>query len=478
MESVTAATTGATTAAPDSAVPSPAAQSPAVPDSAALSPAGRRTTYRDVLGQPQFRLLFSTRILGVSAETLRITTLSVLIFTASHSPLLSALAFGVGFLPQLPGSMLFGALADRLRPRPLLTVGFLMQCAAAAVLGTVRMPTAAALGLVGAVAVLAPVFGGATSQVVADFLTGDAYVLGRSLLNMASSGAQLVGLAAGGAAVAAMGTSSALLLAALLNAGCATAVWLRLPDQPAPGSRPSGARGEAHEAAQDEVRGDARGDVQGEERHKRQSPVMAASWAGAVRLLRDRTVRRLYLAQWLPSAFMAGAEGLIVSYAGQRGFAAGTYGLLMACGPAGMLLGDLVVGRMVRPAMREALVVPLAFWLGLPLLGLAADPSAAVCALLLLVSSGGFSYAIGLQRRFLDALPADNQGQAFGLLSSGMMTLQGIGPILVGAVAGWAGTGPAMAAAGGATILTAGWMASWLSRRPKVACHSSVPSQG
>ena len=425
---------------------------------AAPNAPGRRTTYRDVLGQPQFRLLFATRILGISAETLRITTLSVLIFTASHSPLLSALAFGIGFLPQLPGSMLFGALADRLRPRPLLTAGFLLQCAAAAVLGAVRMPTAAALGLVGAVAVLAPVFGGATSRLAADFLAGDAYVLGRSLLNMASSGAQLVALAVGGAMVAALGTSQALLLAAALNAGCATAAWLRLPDRPAPGSAPGGTQGDAQDGAQ----GSAASSVQSGARGPARGAVMAASWSGAGRLLRDRTVRRLYLAQWLPSGFMAGAEGLIVSYAGQRGFAAGTYGLLMACGPTGMLLGDLVVGRMARPATREALVVPLAVWLGLPLLGLAADPPASVCALLLLASSAGFSYAIGLQRRFLEVLPADNQGQAFGLLSSGMMTLQGIGPVLVGAVAGLAGTGPAMAVAGGATVLTGGWMASWL----------------
>jgi predicted MFS family arabinose efflux permease len=141
----------------------------------------------------------------------------------------------------------------------------------------------------------------------------------------------------------------------------------------------------------------------------------------------------------------------------------------MACGPTGMLLGDLVVGRLLRPAVREALVVPLVAVMGLPLLGLAADPAAPVCALLLLVSSAGFSYGIGLQRRFLEALPSDNQGQAFGLLGSGLMTLQGIGPVLVGTVASLATTGAAMAAAGGATIVTALWMAGWRvpsARRP------------
>lgn len=396
----------------------------------APSPPRRRTTYREVLSQPQFRLLFSTKILGVVAETLRITTLSVLIFAASHSPLLSALAFGIGFLPQLPGSILLGALADRLRPRPLLTVGFLLQCAAALSLGAVRMPTSAALGVVAAVAFLSPVFAGATSRLSARFLAGDAFVLGRSLMNMASSGAQLVALAVGGAVVAALGTGQALLLAAVLNAGCALAVWLRLPDMPAPGSAPGA--------------------------------VMSASWSGAGRLLRNRTVRRLFLAQWLPCGFIVGAESLVVSYAGQRGFAAGTYGLLMACGPIGMLLGDFIVGRLLRPGLREALVVPLAAWMGLPLLGFAADPAAPVCALLLLASSAGFSYAIGVQRPFLEALPSSNQGQAFGLLGSGLMTLQGLGPVLAGGAASLAGTGPAMAAAGGATLATAVWMASWM----------------
>lgn len=427
----------ATTEVVAPAAPAASDAAAGVGEGAAPNPQPRRTTYRDVLAHSHFRLLFTTRVLGISAETLRITTLSVLIFALSHSPLLSALAFGVGFLPQLPGSMLLGALADRLRPRPLLTAGFLLQCATAAVLGLVRMPTPAALALVGMVAVLDPVFGGATSRLTAGFLTGDAYVLGRSLMNIASSGAQLAALAVGGAVVAATGTGQALVLAALLNAGCAMALWFGLPDLPAP------------------------------DRSADAGKVVSASWSGAGRLFRDRTIRRLFLAQWLPSGFLAGAESLVVSYAGQRGFVPGLYGLLMACGPTGMLLGDLIVGRLLRPTAREAMVVPLVALMGLPLLGLAADPPAPVCALLLLTCGAGFSYSIGLQRMFRDALPATNQGQAFGLLSSGLMTLQGIGPVLVGTVAGLTTTGRAMAAAGAATVVTAGWMARWRVRRPR-----------
>jgi hypothetical protein len=44
----------------------------------------------------------------------------------------------------------------------------------------------------------------------------------------------------------------------------------------------------------------------------------------------------------------------------------------------------------------------------------------------------GPTAAAGLQRWFLDAQPADRRGQAFALLSTGLMTLQGVGPTAFG----------------------------------------------
>ncbi|MYR86099.1 MFS transporter, partial [Streptomyces sp. SID685] len=185
------------------------------------------------------------------------------------------------------------------------------------------------------------------------------------------------------------------------------------------------------------------------------------SLRGAGLLLRARTVRRLMLAQWLPSAFVAGAEGLIVAYAGGRHFAPGWYAMLMGCLPVGMLIGDLLVGRLLRPPARERLVVPLVVLMGLPLIGFAAEPGVGLSCALLLLTGSGFAYGLGLQRPFLDALPQDGQGQAFGLLGSGNMTLQGVGPACFGSVAEGIGTGGAIALAGGAAALTAGWILSW-----------------
>jgi len=86
---------------------------------------------------------------------------------------------------------------------------------------------------------------------------------------------------------------------------------------------------------------------------------------------------------------------------------------------------------------------------------------ASVSSPLLLLCGFGFAYGLGLQRPFLDALPQDGQGQAFGLLGSGNMTLQGVGPVCFGSVAAAIGPGGAIALAGGAAALTAGWILAW-----------------
>ncbi|MFJ8828342.1 MFS transporter [Streptomyces sp. NPDC102467] len=390
-----------------------------------------RTTYGDVLADRRFRLLLSTRALTVTADALRVLTLSVLVFAATGSPLLSAVTFGAGFLPQLAGSLVLGSLADRVRPRGLVVAGHVLQCGAAAVLGTVHLPVPAVLALVAAVAALTPVSTGAVNRLVADTLAGDAYVLGRSLLNVSASVAQLLGLAVGGAAVAFLGPRTALLVSAAAYLAAAVAVRVRLPDLSVPerSAEPQRRRGSGS--------------------------VLWDSWSGGIGLLADRRVRALLLAQWLPPLFVAGAEGLVVPFAEGRRMPDGTAGVLLACLPVGMLAGDLAVGRLLRPAARERLAGPLVVVLGLPLTGFALDPPRVACAALLLVTGVGFAYALGLQRPFLEAVPEARRGQAFGLLTAGLMSVQGVGPVVFGTVAELTGAGTAIALAGLATVCAA-----------------------
>ncbi|WP_435128146.1 MFS transporter [Actinacidiphila sp. bgisy144] len=391
-------------------------------DSAPRAPA--RTTYREVLAEPCFRALFTSRALAVTADSLRISTFAVLVYATTNSPLLSGVAFGAGFLPQAFGATLLGALADRLPTRGLITGGYLLECGAALLLALCAPPIAASLALIALVALLTPVFGGAANGLVAQTLTGDAYVVGRSLNNIASSVAQLAGLGLSGTAVALLGARRALLIGAVLYALAAGYARLALPRLPAPGAATPAA-----------------------------SPVRASLSATAA-LLKARRPRRLLLAQWLPGAFVAGAEGQIVAYAATRHLPSGGYALLMACLPVGMLVGDVIVGRFLPPATRERLVGPLIALMGLPLLLFATRPGLSAGALLLLLTGTGFSYGLGLQRPFLEALPTHSHSHAFSLLTSGTMTLQGLAPALFGALSTPLGPPLSLTLAGLATLLS------------------------
>jgi predicted MFS family arabinose efflux permease len=387
-----------------------------------------RATYREVLAEPVFRTLFLTRSLAISADTLRMFALSVLVFDRTGSPLLTAITFGIGFVPQVVGGTLFGALADRLTPRPLIVSGYLLEAVVAGALALLLLPIGVSLAMVAVIATLMPVFGGASNRLIAEALTGDAYVLGRSLSSVASGGAQLVGLAVGGAAVGALGPQRALLVTAGCHLVAATWVRLRLPAFP----RPAAVAGSA----------------------------VRQSWRVTGTLLGDRDVRALLLVQWLPPMFITGAEALVVPYMAERGFRPSLTGLVLACAPIGMVLGSVVMGRLVRPSIRERSVAVVIVACGLPLAALAVPLPLPVICLVLLLAGAGFCYSLGIQRAFLVAVPADLRGQGFALVSTGLMTLQGVGPVLTGGVAQFFSIGSAMAFAGAGAVAVGLWW--WL----------------
>ncbi|BEL07531.1 hypothetical protein Q0Z83_057220 [Actinoplanes sichuanensis] len=478
-----------------------------------MTVAARPATYREVFAEPSFRTLFAARTFAISATSLQIFALSVLVYTTTESPLLSAVAFGAGFLPQFAGGLLLGSLTDRLRPRPLIVAGYAVEALLSVVLGLADLPVGSALALVAAIACFTPVFNGAAAKVIAERLTGDAYVLGRAVSSMSSSFAQLLGLAGGGVAVAALGARHALLLAAAFFLVAAVIVQLFLPATATPRAVLSGADATAGSAVASRSadssgpavasRGgdspdsavassgvdsagsavaspgvdsagsavassgvdspDSSASVAAETRPDgRRRNAVRDSWTGATAMLADPTIRRLLLAQWLPSAFVVGAEALLIAYSADRGLPPGAGAVLMAGPAVGMLIGDLIVGRFVRPIWRERLSGPLVLLLGAPLLLLPADPPLPLTAALLVLSGTGFAYSLGLQRAFLESAPEHRVGQLFALLSTGLMALQGVGPLLSGAVAELTTPATAIAAAGAATMLVAA-----TTRRPR-----------
>ena len=279
-------------------------------------------TYRSVFGHAEFRVIFGATVLYGLGFQFEILGLSVLVYAQTRSPLLSALAFGIGFLPQVAGGALLTSLADRLRPRTAITAGLLVRAAPGLAIGLIpRLPIAAMLAIVGVAATVAPVFTAAAAGLLPDFFSGDSYVLARSIFGVTSSGTQLLGLGIGGGVLALLSARQLLLAAGAALTLAAVIVRLGLRRHAA--RAVSGGHG-----------------------------ILRATIAGNAELLADRRIRNLLLAQWLPAWFVTGAESLIVPYVGSLHRPPSAASALLAALPIGMLVSDLVIGSLPARAAR------------------------------------------------------------------------------------------------------------------------------
>jgi hypothetical protein len=133
-------------------------------------------------------------------------------------------------------------------------------------------------------------------------------------------------------------------------------------------------------------------------------------------------------------------EGLAAAWAAQgdpdpatRGF---DQGLIMASGPMGWIIGGIVFSRFVRPAVRLALVRPLAVLAPLALVPALTAPTAEVVALLTMMSGiaqGGLLPTLNGQ--FVLALPHGYRARAFAVVQGGMQLAQGFGVLATGSLA-------------------------------------------
>lgn len=388
-----------------------------------------KATYGQVFAVTQFRAVFVGRLLGVMSDTLRSVALAVLVYSRTDSPLLTAMAMTIGFLPQAAGGLFLAAMADRFSPRTLITAGYALQCAVGLLLASVQLPVPLSLLLVAAVACLTPVTTGATGRVLAGALTGDTYVLGRSLSYLVAVSAQMVGMAAGGALTAWLGVDGTMLVTAgaHLLASLISCLFLS-PTVVVGAAGPSGAGGS----------------------------IMRRTVRGNAALVAAPGVLKLLMVQCLPAAYLAAAGSLLIPYSAERGFDPTQTGTLLAATSVGMLIGDVVVGRAFAPATRERLVLPLLLVMGTPPIALILDlpyPAIAVAAMYA-VTGVGSAYLLGLQRRFLEAVPSGLQGQGFALLNTTTMTIQGVGPLVFGLFAEFLPVGLAIALTGMSSVIT------------------------
>jgi MFS family permease len=391
-----------------------------------VTEAARRATFRDVFSIGEFRWLWLAYLLSIAGDQLALVALTVLVYSRTHSPLATAAAYTVGFLPWLIGGPTLAGLADRIPRRTVMIGCDLASMVLVAVMAVPAVPLWALIVLLFAVTLLGSPYRAARSAMLPDILGGDRYVLGTAAMQTTNRSGRLIGFAAGGAVVGLIGARPAMGIDAATFVASALLLWAGVQARPAPAGH-----------------GGARGKPGG---------------SGLRLVFGDPTLRTLVLLGWLVP-FYAVPEAMAVPYAAHFHGGAAVAGLILGAGPCGSLIGTILFGRLVDPPARLAWMGPLAVSCCAVLALCAFDPPLAL-ALVIIAAAGALSaYQLATNAAFVTAVPGHRRGQAFGVANGGINVGQGvwfaiaglaadaIGPARVIAVSGVAGAAAALALA-------------------------------
>jgi predicted MFS family arabinose efflux permease len=361
-------------------------------------------TYRELFGVPEFTSLFVASSVKTAASTVTSLALGILVYSATGSPLLSALVMFGPSLAQLVGASLLLSAADRIPPRAALTWLSLIFAVGSFAQALPGIGVGAIFAVDLALGVLSSLGGGVQYGLLNEILPADGYMLGRSVVNMSVGLMQIVGFAAGGVLVTVLSARGTLLAGAALYVASGGVAFFGLPRRAARiGGRPS----------------------------------VGQTWRNNMVLLADVPRRYVYLGLCVPNGLIVGCESLFVAYSPRHA------GVLFACAAAGMLVGDTLAGRFVSPRWRDRLGPWLRLLLACPYLVFFTHPALAVACAACAVASVGYSATLMLQQRLMALTPDELSGHALGLHGSCMLAMQGVGAALAGTIADW--TSPAVA---------------------------------
>jgi predicted MFS family arabinose efflux permease len=370
-------------------------------------------TYRSLFSERQFTALFIAQAISLTGDQLARVAIATLVFSETGSAFLTALIYAVTYLPWLVGGPLLGGLADRLPRRAVMVSCQLTSAVLVALMAVPGMPLIALAALLFVVILAESPFLSARASLLVDVLPDDRYVLASAMNQLTIQAAQVVGFAAGGALIRLIGPRDALLVNAL--SFLVSAALVRF------GVRVHGAIA---------------------------SVQLGNSWermkTGAKVVFGDPRLRGLVLLGWL-ATFWVVPEGLAAPYAEGDATA---IGLLLASQPIGSVVGGVVLSRLVRPATRLEVMGWLAVMSCLPLVFFFSTPPLPLAVGLLVISGIGTTYNLPANAAFMQALPAERRGQAFGLVSAGLVAGQGISIALAGACAELTSPGVVIGVAG------------------------------
>jgi predicted MFS family arabinose efflux permease len=401
-----------------------------------------KTTFRDVFAVAEFRALWTAQLLSVIGDQLARVALTVLVYDRTRSALLAAITFVVGVVPTFIGGLTLAWLADRYPRRAVMIACDVVQAALVLVMAIPGVPLAASVTLLFVVTLAGAPFLAARAAIYPDVLKGDSYVVGSAISLTTFQFAQVIGFAAGGAAVGFFGARISLLADAATFFGSALIVRAWVRPRPAPEGGVSGGRRPAR---------------------------LAGIIAGARLVFASPALCVPMLFGWL-AAFYNAPEGVVTPLARALGGGAAAVGVILAAPALGQTVGALAFSRFVAPATRLRFMGPLAVAACAVLVLLAWRPGLAV-SLLILGASGLFaSYMLAANAAFVSAAPREQRGQAFGLAQGGMSLGQGAVMILAGAAAQHDAPARVIAVCGAVgTVLALAIALAWVRHRGRQA---------
>jgi MFS family permease len=391
-----------------------------------------RATFRDVFAVREFRALWFSEILSVAGDRLALVALTLLFFQRTHSPLITAIVYAVGYLPWVIGGLFLADLADRYPRRSVMVVCDAVRALLVAVMAVPGVSLGVLAALLFAATMFAPPFESARAAITPDILQGERYVLGTAVVQTTYYVAQFIGAAGGGVAVAFIGVRGALVIDAVTFVLSGLLVGLGTRRRPA--------------AASPET-------VQ-------PSP-LARMRQGFRLVFGDRALRTLLLLGWLV-VFYTIPEGIAAPYTARLGGGSIATGLVLASTVFTTSIAIPLFTRFVRPRQRINWMGPLAVLTCGTLVLTALRPGLAASLVIFSLSAAFGVYQIAANTEFVIRVPNERRAQAFGIANMGVIVGQGAAFVAAGAAAELVTPATVIAIGGGigavaAIVLTLSW---------------------
>jgi MFS family permease len=391
-----------------------------------------RSSYREIFAVGEFRAIWAAQVLSYAGDQFAQVAIAVLVYGRTHSAFLTALAYGLTYLPPIAGGPLLSGLGDLFPRRRVMIACDGIRVATVGLMALPGMPFAALCVLLFLTVLTGAPFSSARTALLPDILPGDRFVLGSATGNITYQASQILGFVAGAAVVGVLRSNVTLGIDAASFGISALIVLTWVKARPSP---------------------------------RREGAVRPSLWSASAAGIRivfgHRVLRTLLLFGWLAGFYIV-PEGLAAPYARTLHGGPLTVGLLMAAMPLGVVVGAFLLSRFAAPSARIKMMGWLAVLSCAPLIGCLWSPPLWAVLALWAIAGGGGAYQLAAAAAFVQALDPAHRASAFGLAQSGLYAVQGLGILAGGAAAQAIGAQFAVGLAGLAGLITATMLAvSW-----------------